>query len=351
MASRTNSGQIVSVALALTGAIFASAGVFITPIQPQATSPEANLEPVTLVEPLAQASPEPSDLDDALTLQVLDNGTVVEMTLGTYLIGVVSAEMPASFELEALKAQACAARTYTLYQMQGHSSHDQADVCTDSTCCQAYIDDATAAANWGTMAEAYASRIRTAVQSTNGETVNYNDSPILAVFHASSASQTRQAGDVWVSDLPYLQSVSSPETPDSVPDYQTQVSFTVSALQQQLQTAFPHGDFSTDPQTWLQSPVLDASGSVDTLLVGGVDVQGTALRGALGLRSACFTWELQNDTMLFTVIGYGHGVGLSQYGANIMAQQGADYLEILNHYYTDVTIDTQCVATMANALQ
>ncbi len=347
MTGGTKLGHVLGVSLALTGAVFGVPWLMVTPMEP---SVQPTLS--TPIQPEQTSTPLPSaDLDDALSLQVLHNGAVVDMTLGDYLIGVVSAEMPASFELEALKAQACAARTYTLYQMQTQGNHDQADVCTDSTCCQAYIDQASAADNWGTMAETYASRIRAAVQSTNGETIDYGGAPILAVFHSSSATQTRQAGDVWVSDLPYLQSVSSPETSETVPDYQTQVTYSLTELAALLQSAVPQGDFSTPGETWLSNPVVEEGGSVQTLSVGGVTVTGTALRTALSLRSACFTWHCQDDAMVFTVTGYGHGVGLSQYGANTMAQQGADYLEILNHYYTGVTIDTQCVATMANTLQ
>ena len=128
------------------------------------------------------------DLDGGTVLRVLDGEEVREMDLGTYLVGVVRAEMPASFEPEALKAQAAAARTYTLYKLQTGGNHGKtADICTDSTCCQAYISEDRARSNWGEDADAYEAKIETAVRETDGETVLYGGVPILAVFHASSA--------------------------------------------------------------------------------------------------------------------------------------------------------------------
>ena len=191
-------------------------------------------------------SPAQAVHDRERTLRVLDGDAVREMTLADYLVGVTAAEMPASFEPEALKAQAVAARTYTLYKLVSGSNHgDTADICTDSTCCQAYISTENARANWGGQADAYEAKIREAVTATDGEAILY----------------------------------------------------------------------------------------------GGVPVKGGTVRSALGLRSACFDWELQDGSFVFYVTGYGHGVGLSQYGANAMAEEGADYKAILTHYYTGVTVE------------
>ena len=162
---------------------------------------------------------QPGDLDAEMVLKVLVGDTVEEMSLGEYLVGVVRAEMPASFEPEALKAQAVAARTYTLYKMQTGGNHgDTADICTDSTCCQAYISEENARNNWGDAADENEAKIETAVRETDGETILYGGVPILAVFHSCSAGQTRASGQVWVSDLPYLQAVESPEPADSIPN-------------------------------------------------------------------------------------------------------------------------------------
>lgn len=282
----------------------------------------------------------PGDLDGEMVLKVLDGETVKEMTLGEYLVGVVRAEMPASFEIEALKAQAVAARTYTLYKMQSGGNHgDTADICTDSTCCQAYIAEDKARSNWGENADAYEEKIEAAVYDTDGMTILYGGVPILAVFHSSSAGQTRSSGSVWVNDLPYLQSVTSPEEGDSIPNYYSRVEFTAAEFQEKFLAKHPEADLSGDISGWLKDPIADSAGSVDTLTVGGVTIKGTELRSILGLRSACFEWEVSDGKLVFYVTGYGHGVGMSQYGANQMAKDGADYQEILTHYYTGVTVE------------
>lgn len=279
-------------------------------------------------------------LDGEVSLRVLDGDAVLEMDLGTYLLGVVRAEMPASFHQEALKAQAAAARTYTLYKLQTGGNHGGgADICTDFTCCQAYLAEEQARANWGEDADAYEDKIEAAVTGTDGQVILYAGVPILAVFHSSSAGLTRTAGEVWLNDLPYLQAVSSPEATERIPNYYSRVEFSSEELRQKLLAAFPEADLSGEASDWLRDAAADSAGSVSTLSVGGVTVKGSALRTALGLRSACFTWEVQGSNVVFFVTGYGHGVGMSQYGANAMAEAGAEYREILTHYYTGVTVE------------
>ena len=281
------------------------------------------------------------ELDARTTLNVLDGDQVVEMDLGTYLVGVVRAEMPASFHQEALKAQAVAARTYTLHKIQSGGNHgDQADICTDSTCCQAYISEDRARSNWGDDADDYEAKVEAAVKETDGQAILYGGVPILAVFHSSSAGLTRAAGEVWLGDLPYLQPVESPEATDRIPNYYSRVEFTAADCKEKLLDAFPEADLSGSMSSWLKNPVTDSAGSVETVEVGGVTVKGARVRTALGLRSACFNWEVQDGKLVFYVTGYGHGVGMSQYGADRMAADGADYQEILTHYYTGVTVDS-----------
>ena len=255
-------------------------------------------------------------------------------------MGVVRAEMPASFELEALKAQAVAARTYTAYKILSGGNHgDTADICTDSTCCQAYISQERAMENWGDAAEENETKVEEAVRGTDGQTILYGGVPILAVFHSSSAGQTRAAGEVWVNDLPYLQPVDSPEDGDSIPNYYSRVAFTPEQFREKIHASYPEADLTGDMSGWLKNAKTDSSGSVETVDVGGVTIKGTTMRTLLGLRSACFTWEVQDGEMVFFVTGFGHGVGMSQYGANRMAREGADYVEILTHYYTGVSVE------------
>ena len=293
---------------------------------------------------------QPGDLDAEMVLKVLVGDTVEEMSLGEYLVGVVRAEMPASFEPEALKAQAVAARTYTLYKMQTGGNHgDTADICTDSTCCQAYISEENARNNWGADADAYEEKIEPAVRETDGEAVLYGGVPILAVFHSCSAGQTRASGEVWVNDLPYLQAVASPEPADSIPNYYSRVEFTAEEFREKVLSSYLEADLSGDMGSWLRNAVTDTAGSVETVEVGGVTLKGTAVRSLLGLRSACFEWEAEDGKLVFYVTGFGHGVGMSQYGADEMAKEGADYREILTHYYTGVTIEPYTSAALPAA--
>ena len=311
-------------------------------IVPPASEPPASGEPAAPAEPSPQ-----SKIDAGSMLNVLAGGQLRQMDMETYLMGVVRAEMPASFEEEALKAQAVAARTYTLYKLQTGGNHgDTADICTDSTCCQAYIGEEQARANWGENANVYEAKIQQAVRETDGETVLYGGVPILAVFHASSAGLTRAAGEVWLNDLPYLQAVESPEQGDSIPNYYSRVEFGKEDLREKLAAVWPEADLDGGMSEWLRDPKTDSAGSVATLSVGGVTVKGSQLRSVLGLRSACFSWEVQDGTMVFFVTGHGHGVGLSQYGANQMAADGADYREILTHYYTGVTVEPYTKAAL-----
>ena len=329
-----------------TAAVSAAAllGVFLLPLawahEPVKveTPPELTAGGQT-AEPSAPRTDSEEYHDRQQTLRVLDGDTVRHMTMEDYLMGVTAAEMPASFAEEALKAQAVAARTYTLYKLISGGNHgDTADICTDSTCCQAYISQEAARSSWGEQADALEEKIRTAVTDTDGEAILYGGVPILAVFHSSSAGLTRAAGQVWQNDLPYLQPVDSPEASASIPNYYSRVDFSPETIREKLLARIPAADLAGDQKTWLKNAVRDSAGSVETVEVGGVAVKGSTVRAALGLRSACFEWELQDGRFVFYVTGHGHGVGLSQYGANAMAEVGADYKTILTHYYTGVTV-------------
>ena len=278
--------------------------------------------------------------DSARTLKVLIDGEVTEMDMETYLQGVVRAEMPASFEEEALKAQAVAARTYTLHKIEGGGSanHPEADACDDINCCKAYKSAEEAAANWGISSAAYEAKIRKAVAETDGQVVLYEGSPILAVFHSSSAGATCNVEDVWQSSLPYLRSVSSPETEELVPNYYSKETFTLTQFKELFIANYPTAKLSGSPSNWFTNIHQTENGLVQSLQVGGITVTGGELRTLLGLRSASFTISFTDDTVVFSVTGYGHGVGMSQYGANILAQQGKTYEEILTYYYTGTTV-------------
>ena len=285
-------------------------------------------------------SEETARLDEQVTLTVWDGETVREMTVAEYLPGVVRGEMPATFGAEALKAQAVTARTYLYYKVTTGSkpNHPEAAVCMFPDCCAAYTAADKAAEKWGDKAEEYEAKIQQAVQATDGQVLLYGGEPILAAFHSSSDGVTANSGDVWVKDLPYLVSVSSPENGDSVPNYYSVKTVSAEEFQKTFTAAHAEAVFGEDPAQWIREVKHNDSGRVETLCVGGVTVEGTQMRSLYGLRSASFTAECTAQEVTFRVTGYGHGVGMSQYGANILAGEGKTWQEILHWYYTDVTI-------------
>ena len=282
----------------------------------------------------------PGERDSAKHLRVQIQGQVQEMDMGTYLLGVLRAEMPASFEEEALKAQAIAARTYTLYRIRGGGSanHPDADACDDHTCCKAYLSAEQAAANWGSMAVYYEEKLARAVRETDGEVLLYDGVPILAVFFSSADGSTQGAGDVWLNDLPYLRKVESPEDEALVPNYYSTASFTAEEFKSLVLRAYPNADLSGDASTWVSDIVRNDSDYVASVTVGGVKMRGNDLRTLLSLRSPSFTVECKNNAFTFHVTGYGHGVGMSQYGANALAKEGYSAEEIVQHYFSDTTV-------------
>ena len=166
----------------------------------------------------------------------------------------------------------------------------------------------------------------------------YGGVPILAVFHSSSAGRTAAAGDVWSGDLPYLASVASPESADTVPNYYSTVTFTAAETKDRLLAAHPEIKLNGAPETWFGAVTENDSGRVETVSVGGTDIEGTEMRRIFSLRSACFTLTADAESVTFRVTGYGHGVGMSQYGAEQLAKAGKTWQEILAWYYTGVTI-------------
>lgn len=279
-----------------------------------------------------------SPVDDAAVVRVLVGDEVVSMPMSQYLWRVVAAEMPASFELEALKAQCVAARTYARSKMgRTVANHPDADVCGDITCCQAYITQEDAARNWGAGAQAYTGKIARAVAETDGLLCLYDGVPIQALFHSSSAGRTVNAVEVWGNEVPYLTGVESPEG-EEVPNWRSSVTMTAAELKEHLLSAWPEADLSGPPEGWLSVVSYDSAGGIDRLLVGGVEAGGQALRTALSLRSTHVEWTAEGENWTFTVTGYGHGVGMSQYGANALARQGKTFEEILKWYYTGVEV-------------
>jgi len=265
-------------------------------------------------------------------------GEIVELTMADYLWGVVAAEMPASFEEEALKAQACAARTYTVIrQNSGSQKHPDADICGDSTCCQAYIQRSAAEARWGLNAGEYGEKIDRAVAETDGLGVLYDGQPIQALFFSSAAGKTVDAMEVWGNPVAYLKSVDSPEG-DEVPNYRTQVVLGAEEVKSLTLNAYPGADLSGDPSAWFGEASRNDGGGVISIPLGGVTLTGGQVRALFSLRSAAFTVTWDEAQFIFDVTGYGHGVGMSQYGANAMAKNGSSFEDILTWYYTGAQV-------------
>lgn len=308
-------------------------------------------------EPEAAASPsEPTETAEAPTAAdtpgeqpetssrlrvLLPDGTVEEMELEDYLWGVVAAEMPAAFEEEALKAQAVAARTYTCYQIQHpKEAHPEADICTDYTCCQAWISREDRLAKWAEAdRETYAAKLTAAVEATAGQILTWEGEPALTVFHASSGGRTRSAQAVWGQEVPYLVSVDSPEGEDDAPNYYSVVTLEAAEFSQLFLAQYPEADLSGSCEGWFGAVTEDDSGAPASFTVGGVTVSAQTLRTLCGLRSATFEVECGADTVTFYVTGYGHGVGMSQYGANVLAKEGETYEAILAHYYPGTVLE------------
>ena len=279
--------------------------------------------------------------DDQTVLTVLRDGEIATVTMAEWLPGVLAAEMPASFEPEALRAQAIAARSYIADRTaRSVDKHPDADVCSDYTCCCAWASEETLRENWGDDADKNLARIRSAVTDTDGQYLVYDGAPIRAVFHSSSAGATEDSAALWGGALPYLVSVSSPETADDVPNYVSTVDVSEDDFRATLLEAYPDCTLPEDAASWLGETAFDDSGRVSALQIGSLTLTGAQVRTLFSLRSAAFTAAYADGVFRFTVTGYGHGVGMSQYGANVMAKSGSGYADILAHYYPGTTLVT-----------
>lgn len=273
-----------------------------------------------------------------------DSGKKVKVDFEEYVACVVASEMPATFETEALKAQSVAARTFAMSKIETKSP-----IC-DSTHCQVYktekelIDchpDGWEDEGW--------QKVKKACRATAGELLYYDGELVLhPLFFSSSGGQTENSEDVFVSAVPYLISVSSPYE-EKATHRDEEKSFTVKEFASKVRKAFPEKDFGTISADRIKILSRTAGGRVEKIKVGDATLKGTEVRSALGLSSALFTISFKEGTgwngsspsntkIIFVSNGSGHGVGMSQYGADGMAREGADYKEILKHYYSGIEI-------------
>lgn len=277
-------------------------------------------------------------IDSHTMITLLDeNSEVIELALDEYLAGVVAAEMPALFPDEALKAQAVAARTYSMNKLAGSAppEHKGAALCCDPSHCKAYKPLSAMAVNWGISSQVYTDKIKNAVFITDGEILLYDDQPISAVFHSTSSGKTERAADVWGKDVPYLQSVKSTGEEES-PRFSSRVELSPGEFSEKFKKLYINADFSSNPANWFSDINRSSAGGVKTISVGGVPTTGNIIRNLCGLSSTNFAVSASADKIVFETKGYGHGVGMSQYGARALAEQGKSYREILSLYYTGV---------------
>lgn len=312
-----------------------------TVVSPFASDPASASDPAQAGASAQAGDPAQADaaaqaaVPEEAPLRILDErtGEVVEVSVRDFVRGAVAAEMPLTYPDEALRAQAVASHSYALAVKATADPNDPAlrgaYFRADPDRRLGYVTEAVMHAMWGEQYEANAARLDAVVDPVLHEVLLYEGAPALACYHAVSNGHTEAAEAVWGGSVPYLVSVDS-ALDLTCPEYEQ--SFTLT--KQELAQALPECALSGDGAGWIGETQRTAAGYVQTVTVGGTPLSGTAVRRALGLRSADFTIEWTPEHVFrITTRGYGHGVGLSQYGANVMALTGSTCAEILAHYY------------------
>ena len=276
-----------------------------------------------------------SEAEEESGLEMLfrrENGETVVMDMDEYLLGAILAEMPADFEAEALKAQAVAARTYARRAYVTGGKHGDGSVCGNYACCQAYIAPEEYLEKGGTREGV--DKVCDCVEATSGLVLTYEGSLIEATYFSCSGGRTEDAVAVWGTEYPYLQAVDSPGE-ENAAHYQDTVIILPEVFCSRLGLTL-----EGEPETWFGEVTYTDGGGVDTMVIGEKAFRGTQLRSLLGLRSTAFSVDIDGDgNIRITTRGYGHRVGMSQYGADAMAVAGAEYGEILAHYYPGTSLE------------
>lgn len=276
-------------------------------------------------KPSVQSTQPTERIEEIFEVPVLHGQVVQMMDMDAYLTGVLLAEMPVDFHEEALMAQAVAARTCTLQCVQGRQKHEGSAICTDPGCCQAYMSPEDYLRDGG--AEEKIQKVSNAVVQTAGEYLTYEGKLIEATYFSCSGGRTEDAVAVWGTDVPYLQSLESPGE-EQAEAYTNTVTFTAEQLAKCLGRTL-----TGDPSVWLGQVKRTRGGGVATMVLAGKTYTGTELRKLLDLYSTAFTMQVKNGLVEVTTSGRGHRVGMSQYGAQAMAEAGNGYTQILSYYY------------------
>ena len=267
---------------------------------------------------------------ETVLLKVKDKERIFQIYLEDYLVGVLLGEIPVGFESEAVKAQAVAARTYTLRKVYKQNKHVDADVCTDASCCQAYVSEESFLQSGGSADDLV--KLKYIIGETAGEVLTYQGNLIEATYFSCSGGKTEDAVSVWGSSVPYLKSVESPGE-ENAKHYEEHFTFSTDEFSRHLgvsKDAVENNDLTIS---------YTEGDGVDRLKIGDISFTGTQIRTLLALPSTSFTISVADETVKITTKGYGHRVGMSQYGADAMALEGKSYKEILSHYYPGTQLE------------
>ena len=284
----------------------------------------------------AADDPDPAEALDNRTVRLLAGEEILELSMEDYLTGVLLSEMPVDFSPEARKAQVVAARTFTCRKLES-PKHTQADVCADFACCQAWTSRGDLERKYGDDFTAVWQSAQELVRESAGEVLTFGGELIDAVYFSCSGGATEAAVAVWGTDVPYLQSVESPGE-EIAPRFSSQEIFAPAEFSEILRAENPDVHLTGSPETWVGETADTEGRSVETCVIGGIAFSGTKLRQLFGLNSARFTLMLKDGQFVFDVQGFGHRVGMSQYGAEGMARLGFSYRTILLYYYQGAEI-------------
>ena len=290
--------------------------------------------------PTTSEKSKPTEEEKYISVMSSSNGKIQKLGMREYIIGCVAAEMSADYHTEALKAQAVACYTYakkTCEQNEKHkdSSLGDADITDSPDTHQAYLSEKQRKEKWGEKSEEYEAKISAAVDAVFGNYLTFNGETALAVYHAISAGSTQSAKGMWSAEIPYLISVESPGDRLS-PNYMSTAKFSESEFKKIAKKC--GAILSGEADEWLTKTEKTDSGYVTSVTLGNDKIAASKIRDEFGLRSLCFDVAYTGDEFVFTCRGYGHGVGMSQYGADYMARQGLSWKEIINHYYPGTEI-------------
>lgn len=318
--------------------------------------PHAGSRTGTVSAASGDASAEAETAGEVFRVFQTSTGQVADVGAVDYICGVVAAEVPVTYHEEALKAQAVAAFTYACHARENNLKNPQknsaiggADLSDDSNTFEAYLSEAAARVKWGGNFDSRWNRIRSAVEQVAGQVIVWQGKPIDAVFFSASAGRTEDAADVWGESVPYLKSVDS-SFDKNAPDYQSRRQLSKDDFAGRVKAKYPAAVFGSDPSKWVASVTRSQAGGIKQAKLCGTEVSGETMRVLFGLRSTNFTVSYQNGTFTFDVKGNGHGVGMSQYGAEYLAAHGKTWKQILTYYYTGVLFGSYQWKATASAL-